>query len=206
MALDYVLLNDYPDADRWMSASVEKAPGNGEAWYDLGRIKYTENRFAESVAAFERALALVPGSVKAKDNLGLALEGLGRNAEAQRAYEEAIALDKASAHSGAQPLLNLATLLVNQGDSVRALPLLEQARGMDAGNAKIEEQRGRAYERLGRLSEAESALRAAVALKPESSGLHFQLGQVLKKEGKMALAKAEFARVAELRGTKSDKD
>ncbi len=204
VALDYVLLNDYPDADRWMTEAVAALPKDGEAWYDLGRIKYTENRFGESLSAFGRALALVPGSVKAQNNLGLALEGLGRSGEAEEAYERAIALDAGSPHRSEQPLLNLATLLVNKGDPAKALALLDRALAMDERNGKIHEQRGRALERLGRLPAAEEALKAAVALDPESSGLHFQLGQVLKKEGKDVQARGEFARVAELRGTRSD--
>ena len=204
VALDYVLLNSYADADKWMTIALQTDPGNSEAWYDLGRIKYTENRFAEAVAAFERSLALAPGSVKAVNNLGLAQEGLGRAAEARSSYEHAIAMQSHLPHPSEQPLLNLAILLVNQGDAQRALPLLTEAREIAPADRKIEEQMGRALERLGRLPEAEAALRQAVALSPNTSALHFQLGQVLKKEGKTEEAKAEFARVAALRGTESD--
>ena len=204
VALDYVLLSDYIDADKWMSAAVQMDGRNGTAWYELGRIKYTENRFAEAVAAFHRAQEIGPATVKCLDNLGLALEGLGRSPEAVDAYRQAIALQGSAAHRSEQPLLNLGTLLLHQEQPQEALALLMEAERIDPKSAKILEQIGRAYERLGRLPEAQASLEGAIGLSPENSSLHFQLGQIYKREGKQAEAKAEFARVAELRGTKSD--
>src|SRR5271170_6195132 len=40
VALDYVLLESYPEADRWSSRSVEMNPKDADAWYVLGRIRY----------------------------------------------------------------------------------------------------------------------------------------------------------------------
>ena len=204
VALAYVLLDDYTDADRWMTASLRMDATPAESWYDLGRIKYTENRFAESIDAFQHALKLSPNSVKIHDNLGLALEGIGRSADAAASYERALALQSGSAHPSEQPLLNYAILLINEGQPERALTMLAKAAAIAPNESRIAEQQGRANERLGRLPEAEASLRRAIALRPATSALHFQLGQILKREGKAEAAKEEFARVAELRGTKSD--
>ena len=204
VGLDYVLLGDYIDADKWMTAAVQMDERNATAWYELGRIKYTEYRFAEAVAAFRRSLEIGPRTVKSLDNLGLALEGLGHSPEAVSAYRQAIALQADAAKPSEQPLLNLGTLLVHQEQAAEALSLLTEAARIAPRNPKIREQLGRAYERLGRLPEAQASLEQAVALSPENSSFHFQLGQIYKREGKQAEAKVEFARVAALRGTKSD--
>jgi len=45
VAKDYALLNDLPDADHWMTLAVKMDPKNAEAWYGLGRIRYTQQRF-----------------------------------------------------------------------------------------------------------------------------------------------------------------
>ena len=37
VGLDYVLLNDYPDAIKWLEKAVQMEPKNKEAWYYLGR-------------------------------------------------------------------------------------------------------------------------------------------------------------------------
>src|SRR5438105_15155245 len=83
VALDYVLLVDYPDADKWLTKMLEWAPDDSEGWYYLGRTKYNENRFAEAIRAFQQCLKLDPQNVKAEDNPGLSLAGLGRNEEAR---------------------------------------------------------------------------------------------------------------------------
>ncbi|MBV8807578.1 MAG: tetratricopeptide repeat protein, partial [Acidobacteriaceae bacterium] len=57
---DYVLLQDFSDADKWFTKSVEWDPGNFQTLYYLGRTKYNENRFDEAVAVFEKCLQLDP--------------------------------------------------------------------------------------------------------------------------------------------------
>ncbi|MBE7158999.1 MAG: tetratricopeptide repeat protein, partial [Rhodospirillales bacterium] len=114
IGLDYVLLNDYTDADKWVTESLRLDPRDGEVWYALGRIKYTENRFTEAIASFRKTLELRPHLVKAEDNLGLAYEGLNQPDEAIHAYRQAIAWADASGKPSEQPLLNLGMLLTDR--------------------------------------------------------------------------------------------
>jgi len=48
VGLDYVLLNDYPDAIKWLEKAVEAEPKNKEAWYFLGRAYYTKSSIPEA--------------------------------------------------------------------------------------------------------------------------------------------------------------
>ncbi len=203
VALDYVLLNDYLDADRWMSRSAAENPGSLEVWYELGRIKYTENRFNEALNCFEKALAIDPRNVKAENNLGLTLEGLSRMPEAIAAYRKAIAWQQGNAHPSEQPLLNLAIALTDLQQLEEALTLTLEAERIAPRNAKVSEQLGRIYFRQGDLPKAEAALMGASALTPDNAAIHFELARVYRKEGKAELAKKETDRVVELSGTKS---
>ena len=45
VADDYVLLNDFDDADKWMLRAVQLDSGDAESWYGLGRIRYSEQKF-----------------------------------------------------------------------------------------------------------------------------------------------------------------
>ncbi len=208
VALDYVLLDDFVDAEKWMMRSLEMRPENGEAWYDLGRIRYSRSRTANAVDAFEHALRLDPHSVKAENNLGLALEAEGKNAEAEAAYRQAILWQKEAPTRSEQPLLNLGILLLNLERTDEALPLLVEASELAPAdptiNAKINEQLGRAYRKQGKLPEAEAALERAVALAPQTASIHYLLGQVYWKEEKKDAANAEFARVAALSKTQTE--
>ena len=201
VALDYVLLSDYADADHWIRYSLSIDPNDAEAWYEAGRIEYTLNYFQPAVDAFQRSLQLDPASVKAENNLGLALAGLNRVDEAVTAYRKAVAMQAASSHPSEQPLLNLATVLIDRGQLNEAQPLLQQAVQIAPNDWKILAQLGRLYTEQGNLSAARDVLERAVAIEPQRGSLHYQLGQVYKKSGELAKAQAEFATTERLLGT-----
>jgi tetratricopeptide (TPR) repeat protein len=203
VALDYVLLNDYSDAAHWMALSLDWRQNDADSWYVMGRIKYALNRFQESVDCFERSLKLASRNVKARNNEGLALEGLNRNDEAVAAYHEAIAWQKDSTHPSEQPLLNLGIVLVNRGEVGEALPLLLQAEQIAPREHKIHEQLGRLYLKMDDLPKAQAEMEQAVTLSPDLASLHFQLGQIYKRLGMTDKARAEFARVGQLNGSHS---
>ncbi len=200
VAKDYVLLDDYSDADKWMTLSVQMNDKDAEAWYGLGRIRFTLQRFQEAVQCFERTLVLLPRSVKAENNLGLAYEGLNQTSDAIVAYRKAIAWQQGEAHPSEQPLLNLGIILVHQGQLVEALTLLTQAVAIAPRDPRIREQLGHLYLQQEQLEKAQQEFEEAVALEPQNSALHFMLGQVYHREGQEQKAKAEFARSAALKG------
>jgi tetratricopeptide (TPR) repeat protein len=204
VALDYSLLNDYADADRWMTKSVELNGKDGESWYELGRIRYMENRFADSVEAFRKALMIEPRSVKAENNLGLALEGLNQQDDALAAYRQAITWQQDDPHPSEQPLLNLGILLSDRNDQPGALGALTQAETIAPHDPAIHAALGKLYKRGQQLDKAQAELEQAVAAKPGDASLHFQLGEVYRREGRQAEAKAQFAQVAALDQTHSD--
>lgn len=205
VALDYVLAGDYVDADKWMTTVAAWAPGDGEAWYSLGRIKYTENRFGEAVACFQKALALIPQSVKAENNLGLAYEGLDRNTDALAAYRQSIAWQAQSSQPSAQPYINLGTLLLAMNQVDAAQPALLQAQALAPNDPRLRMTTGKLYQRKGDLPQAQVEFEHAVALSPNTAAYHFLLGQVYRKTGQSAKATAEFARAAQLDGAHSSR-
>ena len=60
VALDYVLLKDLPDAERWMSRSLAMDGNDAETWYAMGRLHYTQGRYSDALTCFEKTLALNP--------------------------------------------------------------------------------------------------------------------------------------------------
>lgn len=203
VAMDYLLLQADADADKWLTQATSMEPTNGLYWYYLGRTKYNENRFEESVEAFHKSLEVVPRNVRAEYNLGLAYAGKGLDDKAKEAYENAIEWQKGSAHEDPQPYLDLGMLLANQGHLKEAVPNLERAARLDSQNPKIHEEMGHVYEQLHELGKAQNEFEAAVALAPKVSSLHFQLGRIYQSEGMTERAKGEFARCAVLNGTHS---
>jgi tetratricopeptide (TPR) repeat protein len=204
IASDYVQLEDFSDADKWFTEVVTERPKDDHAWYLLGRTKYKEGRHEEAVASFEHALALHPKYVEAEDNLGLALRELNKQDQAREAFQQAIAW-QGDKLVNPQPLLNLGTLLIEQQQPEKALPLLEKAVALAPENPTIHEQLGVAYAAQNDLPRAQSELQAAVKLAPDTSALHFKLGEIYRKQKMHELAQQEFAICAKLNSTHSSR-
>ena len=206
IALDYVLLGDYIDADKWLTRSLEWNPNDSEGWYYLGRAKYNENRFEEAIHAFGKCLKLDSKNLKAEDNLGLSYAGLDRAEEAAAAYRTAIAWQAQSAKKDPGPFLDLGSLLLEQNQPDAALLNLLQAAEIAPQESKTHELLGKAYSHLNQLPKAQAELEKAVALSPQSGPLHYMLGQIYRKEGLNEKAKTEFDRATALNGTRSSPD
>jgi tetratricopeptide (TPR) repeat protein len=142
-ALDYVLLNDYTNAARYLEQSLQMNPRDTEARYHLGRVRYQQNQFDAAIAAFEEVLRQEPNNVKAEDNLGLCLEAKNRTEAALAAYQKAIELDKAAAVHNEQPYLNMGKLLNTLDRAQEAVPLLTQALAIAPQSAVAEYELGR---------------------------------------------------------------
>jgi tetratricopeptide (TPR) repeat protein len=203
VAGDYVLLKDYPEADKWFTKAVEWNPKDWLGWYYLGRTKYNENRFDEAISAFQQCLKLDPKNVKAEDNLGLSYEGLNRTGEAITAYKNAIAWQADSAVKNAGPFLDLGSLLMDNGSLDEALPSLLEAARISPEDYRVHRQLGKAYTRLNQLEKARAELEKAADLAPQNAPVHFMLAQVYRKQGLMDKAKIENDRYTKLTGSNS---
>ena len=198
VALDYVLLGDYADADKWLTHSVQLAPEDEQAWYYLGRAKYNENRFEEAIHAFEQCLNRNDKSVKAEENLGLAYAGLGRTEDAIAAYKTAMIWQENAPTKDAGPYINMGDLLLDQNRTDAALPYLRQATEISPANSKAHELLGKAYTRLNQLMLAQAELERAIILAPQIASLHCMLGPIYRKQGLATKAEAEFERCSSL--------
>jgi len=203
VGLNYVLLSDYMNADKWLSKSVQIDLHNWESWYYLGRTKYNENRFSEAVNAFQQALKLSPKNIKAEDNLGLAYDGLGHMQEAEQAYRNAIRWQSQMLQEDPGPYLDLGILLIDQNRPQEAIPYLQQASQISPHDPKPHEQLGKAYTALQRLPEAQVELERAVETSPSDGALHYVLGQIYRRQGMKDKAQAEFEKSASLKSMQS---
>ena len=200
VSFDYVLLADYPDADKWLTKMLEWAPSDSEGWYYLGRTKYNENRFAEAISAFQQCLKL---DVKAEDNLGLSLAGLGRNEEAAVAYNQAIAWQAESLTENPGPYIDLGSLLIDENRPQDAVALLLRAIEITPRESRAHELLGKAYTRVEDFAKAQAELEKAIELCPQAPNLHCMLAPVYRKQGLAEKAKAEYQRCDALTGTHS---
>jgi tetratricopeptide (TPR) repeat protein len=200
VALDYVLLNDTPEAVHWLERAVALDPGNKEAWYFLGRGYYTQSRIPQAREAFEKVLEIDPRDSKAENNLGLIYESAAKPDEALAAYRKAIDWQQNNPHPSEQPYLNLGNLLMTLEHTNEAIPPLEKAAQLAPTNSQCLAKLGTAYLRAGRLNEARQKLEESIQLDPNDAAAHYQLGRYYKQVKHLDAAKKEFDRVAQLQG------
>jgi tetratricopeptide (TPR) repeat protein len=192
VALDYVLLEDYDDAARYLQDAVRMDPANIEALYHLGRVRYQQNRFDDAAAAFRAVLRADPSNIRAQNNLGLTLEAKNQVEAAIAAYRTAIKLDQAAENRDEQPYLNLGALLTKSNRSGEGVALLVQASRIAPNSGKVHYELGKAYANLNQLDDSRRELEAAVRLEPDERESHYLLARVYQRLGKTGLAAQQF--------------
>ena len=203
VALNYLLLKDEPSAEKWLTASLALDPNDAQAWYYLGRTKYSETKYPGAIEAFEHCLKLDPKNVTAEYNVGLAYEGLNQNDEAIQAYENAIAWQAHDETKSPDPFFGLARLYLHQNNPEKAVPYLLQAVAAFPQLSLAHEELGKAYSVLHRLSEAQEQLEEAVQLSPQKASPRCLLGQIYQQQKMTAKAQTEFERCTALQTTQS---
>jgi tetratricopeptide (TPR) repeat protein len=194
VGLDYVLLDDYADAIKWLEKSVEFDATNKDAWYYLGRAYYTVARLSEAQKAFETVLSLDASDSRAESNLGLILESNGKPADAMEAYRKAIAWQEQSPHPSEQPYVNLGNLLMQQDRITEAREPLEKAVALAPNSAFCHLTLGIYYRKAGRLDLARTELERATQLDPDNAVAHYQLGRLYRDLHAADRAQAEVDR------------
>lgn len=130
-------LNDLGRFDEAVASyrrAIELKPDYSQAHNNLGLTLKAMGRLDEAIAAYRRAIELNPSFAKAYNNLGVALEELDRDDDAMTMYRQAESL---SLPGFDNPLANQAVLLLQMGDTARALERTAQALAINprSGNA-----------------------------------------------------------------------
>jgi tetratricopeptide (TPR) repeat protein len=202
VASDYILLDDFVDADKWFTEAVTESPNDANGHYLLGRTKFNENDYRGAIASFERAIELHPRYVEAENNIGLAWRELSDPEKARAAFETAIQWQGTNPVD-AQPFLNLGKLYGDQHQPDKAISYLNRAADLAPVNPTVHEELSHVYAAQKDLPKAQSELEKAIALAPNISSLHYQLGQIYRRQGQTAKAQHEFDLTAKLSGSHS---
>lgn len=184
---------------------LKRQPGFLDAHYALGRIYYFDGRHSQAVEHLELIVRADPAHYRAWDNLGLALEGVGRLDEAVQAHLKAIALVATAHRDYDWAYANLAELLLKQNQNRRAFDLAVEAVERNPASARNAYLAGKALIRLDQMTPAERWLRRSTELDPNYPEPHYLLGQLLVRANKRELADHEFTRFKALKASAPDK-
>ena len=161
-ALSAVREGDLDSALKSASLVPESDPWHADAVFCIAWVHAQRGAAEQAVESYETVVALRPRDARAWNNLGSALDDLGRLDEAVTAYDRSIALDAAyaPAHN------NRGVTLDKMGEGALAAKSFEQAIEIDPGYAAPFNNLGAWYYEIGDRQAASRAWAKAASLDP----------------------------------------
>ncbi|MCF7687173.1 MAG: tetratricopeptide repeat protein [Cephaloticoccus sp.] len=174
--------------------TAAKVPDNARALVNLASCYVEENRMAEAVATYERALVVQPDYAEAEYNLGNVYFKIDDFARAVTHYERAVQLksDYMLAHYG------LAYSLLRIGRIDEALVHYQRADEITPDQPITLHSYASALVYAGRHDEALQRYEHVVRLTPEDSAIHSEMGSLLAHLGRTELAFQHLQKAVEL--------
>jgi predicted O-linked N-acetylglucosamine transferase (SPINDLY family) len=171
------------------SDPVAPSDDSAEAHFYAGSQHLAARRHDDALHHLFRADALAPGNLAVLNNLGLALQAVGRMAEAERLFRRS--LERSPRASS--PLANLAQNLYLQKKYADALACFDRLVGdFDVADAAIWANRGVSAAALGRFAVAASSFEAAIDRNPTAADVRLDYGALLLERGDFEGAAREF--------------
>jgi protein O-GlcNAc transferase len=164
-----------PDAAlaAWQKA-LAFAPANAEAHFRIGDFLRRRRDYAPAVDAYRAAVAVGANHPVLSNNLGLALQELGKSDEAEACFRSAIRLQPGLVEASA----NLADLLSHQQRYADAVRAYEQALSLKPDAAALWQNLGLCQHRMGALAKAQASLQRAVELDPGDARILVNLASI----------------------------
>jgi tetratricopeptide (TPR) repeat protein len=185
---------DYEAAGQALAKAARMDPDNPNIRYYLGLALAGANdttRLHSAEAELERALQLSPDHSMAHGALSEVLLRLKRFDDARKHAEEQVRRFPQDANA----VFRRAKIYLGQRDYANSITDLERAIKLDSHLVAAYETMSAVHEERQEPHEAESALRRALAARPEEAQVRENLGDLLLRHAKPAEARAEYISV-----------
>ncbi len=193
------LVGDFDRAEDTFISLLDKYPGDEEAPYMLGRIYYQQGRFDYAIGQFQRALKIDPRSYKAYDNMGLCYQALGDNEMAVRHFLTAIKMVEKDHPDYDWAYANLASLLLEKGDTQQAFAAASKAADRNPLSARNFYIGGKALCKLEKTDLCMNWLERSVSLDPNYPDPLYLLAKVYGQLGQEQKAKQTLEKFREVK-------
>jgi Flp pilus assembly protein TadD len=166
-------------------ALIRLKPDEPEFVYLSGAALLQQGSLNAAQNALERYAKERPADSRGCLALGITLASQRDQPEAARAqFERCLELDPANTEAKYQ----LGLVCKSQGDTARAVELLEDVTTRSPRHAQALRELGALYFQTGADARARDVLERAVAIDPQDAETHFQLGRLYNRTGQSALA------------------
>jgi predicted O-linked N-acetylglucosamine transferase (SPINDLY family) len=188
----------YPEMETRTHSLLRNYPDAGFLWKLLGAAQQMQGK--SPVAAFQRAVALMPQDAEAHFNLGVVLKQAARPDEAEASYRRALSIraDYAEAHS------NLGNVLRDQGRLDEAVQCFHRALEIKPNAADTHNNLGAVLRDLGQFGNAVECYQRALKLNPNYADAYYNLANVLREQGQLSAAVENYQKASQLRPNHPD--
>jgi tetratricopeptide (TPR) repeat protein len=145
-------------------------------------------KWRNAVALFTHTLKVTTGNYLIYNNLGVALDNLGKTQEAIAYYTEALRINPQHAHAH----YNLGSALTSLGKNQEALAHYTEALRIKPNYAAAHNNLGVILADLGKTQEAIAHYTEALRIDPHHADAHYNLGNALARQGKTSEAIAHY--------------
>ena len=168
-----------PAAVSWLERARDAAPKSVDAWKGLGLVYRQQGRLDESIAAYERALALDARDAETHVNIAVALRARRDPGRAIDHLKRAIALSP-----GLSPAyLNLGNCLLDRNELEQAGAAYTQCLKLDPRSTAAIVGLSKVFQAQRRPELAEKVLRSAAKLMPDNAEVLAHLGLLVVDTG-----------------------
>jgi len=174
---------DHATALEYAQRAAQSAPNDPQLWFLLGYAARLDQRYGQSVSAFEHGLRLDPSSLNGQSGLAQTFAIMGRTAEAETMLKKVLAAEPAQIDD----LLILGNLYLQQRDYPNAQDYLTRAERAQP-NARSELLLAIVYERQNNMAEADRYLQMAKSRAPNNPDVERSLAGYYRDTGDYAKA------------------
>lgn len=164
--------------------------------FDEGVALSRDGKYDDSIASFNKALAINPKCQDCYYNIGYAYSQKKEYDKAEESYKKAIEVkpDYAEAYNGLANIYNAQRKFDLAADASKKASEIGGSApgGLAGGSADSLYNQGVILWNAGKVADAKKQFEAAVAANPNHAESHYQLGMVLVNEGNLAGAATEF--------------
>jgi protein O-GlcNAc transferase len=168
--------------------------GSPDYYNNLGVLWRGQGRLDDAIAAYQQAVARVPGYAAAHYNLGIAYRAKGQMQPAAECFRRAIDNDPEHARA----LASLGQVLQTLAQTADAVPFLKRAIALMPDNADLLCDLGNALQTLGQLPAAIATYRRSLQLNSNLSRAWYAAGCAESSQKEYVAAIASFRRALEI--------
>ncbi len=198
-ALTHYNAGQYATAQHELESLDRDLPHSFDIEELLGLVYSAEGQDDKAEPRFQEAVRLKPDSGPARNNLATDLARLGKTSEAEAQFKKVVELEPDSYDANH----NLGEFYVGKEEIPAAIPYLERAQKAEGATYDNGYDLALAYEKTGRLSDAENQIRSLLKQK-DAAELHDLLAQVEEQSGNYVAAANEYQAAAHMDPSESN--